>query len=95
MANGRDELVNLLCSYQEFLDVAGLLGVQATIAGDAVRQDPALAQLAPLAARLQTQILAAVQRVADEFPPDLLAAMERAEAGPEAHNTVREDQDAI
>jgi hypothetical protein len=84
MTNGRDELLNLCCSYQEFLDVAGLLGVQADIAGDAMREDPALAQLAPLAARLQAQILAAVQRIADEFPPELLAAMERAEAGPEA-----------
>ena len=43
MAHVHDELLNLFCSYQEFLDVAGLLGVQADIAGDAVRQAPALA----------------------------------------------------
>ena len=95
MANSRDELLNLCCSYQEFLDVAGLLGAQAAIAGDAMREDPALAPLAPLATRLQAQILAAVQRIADEFPPELLAAMESAEAWPEAHDVGQEDQDTI
>ena len=95
MANVRDELLNLSSSYQEFLDVAGLLGVQADIVSDAVRHDPASAHLAPLAARLQAQILAVVQRVTDEFPPELFAAMETAEEGAGEHDAVREDQDEV